>query len=111
MDRSDEPAPARPSGAINGWRVTCNLCGLDWWRGIRMFSRLILTGAIASIAALAQDAAPAKDPAQEPQKDAQKAAIAEAKLYLVEPGTHIPISMINSVSTKNSVPGDPVYFE
>jgi type IV secretory pathway VirB10-like protein len=76
-----------------------------------MFSRLILTGAIASIAALAQDAAPAKDPAQEPQKDAQKAAIAEAKAYLVEPGTHIPISMINSVSTKNSVPGDPVYFE
>ena len=69
-----------------------------------MFSRLILTGIVVTVAALAQDAAPAKDPAQEPVKP-------EAKSYLVEPGTHIPLSLINSVSTKNSVPGDPVYFE
>ncbi len=33
------------------------------------------------------------------------------KPYTVEPGTHIPLSLINSVSTKNSVPGDRVYLE
>jgi hypothetical protein len=79
-----------------------------------MFSRLILTGAVFSIAALAQDPpAPVKDPvvakdaAQEPAKEAK----ADPKSYLVEPGTHIPLSLINSVSTKNSVPGDRVYLE
>ncbi len=33
------------------------------------------------------------------------------KSYLVAIGTHIPLSLINSVSTKNSVPGDRVYLE
>ncbi len=33
------------------------------------------------------------------------------KQFTVETGTHIPLSLINSVSTKNSVPGDRVYFE
>ena len=33
------------------------------------------------------------------------------KTFLVEPGTHIPLSMINSVSTKNSTAGDRVYLE
>src|SRR5690242_13061152 len=33
------------------------------------------------------------------------------KLYTVEPGTHIPLSLINSVSTKNSIVGDRVYLE
>jgi type IV secretion system protein VirB10 len=72
-----------------------------------MFSRLILAATVFSIAALAQETAPAKDPAQESQKDAKP----DTKAYLVEPGTHVPLSLINSVSTKNSVPGDPVYFE
>src|SRR3984885_6625310 len=36
---------------------------------------------------------------------------AQSKTFLVETGTHVPLSLINSVSTKNSVPGDPVYFE
>jgi hypothetical protein len=36
---------------------------------------------------------------------------AETKSYLVETGTHIPLSLINSVSTKNSAPGDRVYLE
>jgi hypothetical protein len=35
----------------------------------------------------------------------------DAKPFVVEPGTHIPLSLINSVSTKNSVPGDRVYLE
>ena len=33
------------------------------------------------------------------------------KSFQVEPGTHIPLSLINSVSTKHSVPGDRVYLE
>jgi type IV secretion system protein VirB10 len=33
------------------------------------------------------------------------------KKYLVDIGTRIPLQMINSVSTKNSAPGDRVYLE
>ena len=36
---------------------------------------------------------------------------AQSKEFLVDVGTHIPLSMINSVSTKNAVPGDRVYLE
>src|SRR5882724_3502377 len=39
--------------------------------------------------------------AQEPQP----------KSYLVDTGTHVPLSLINSVSTKNAIPGDRVYLE
>ncbi len=35
----------------------------------------------------------------------------EAKKFEVEPNTHIPLSMINSVSTKTATPGDRVYLE
>ena len=35
----------------------------------------------------------------------------QTKSFLVETGTHIPLSLINSVSTKNSAPGDRVYLE
>src|SRR5438874_1300743 len=35
----------------------------------------------------------------------------EAKVFHVEPGTKIPLSMINSISTKNSLVGDRVYLE
>ena len=31
--------------------------------------------------------------------------------FTVEPGTHIPLSLINSVSTKNAAPGDRVYLQ
>src|SRR5690242_8037554 len=33
------------------------------------------------------------------------------KNYLIDTGTHIPLSLINSVSTKNAIPGDRVYLE
>ena len=36
---------------------------------------------------------------------------AQSKSYLVDTGTHVPLSLINSVSTKNAVPGDRVYLE
>jgi len=35
----------------------------------------------------------------------------EPRTFQVEPGTHIPLNLINSVSTKNSAPGDRVYLE
>ncbi len=54
----------------------------------------------------------------QPQAEAAKAAEKNAaetkpdqKPYLVDVGTHIPLSLSNSVSTKNSVPGDRVYLE
>lgn len=36
---------------------------------------------------------------------------AKPKNYLIDTGTHIPLSLINSVSTKNAIPGDRVYLE
>lgn len=33
------------------------------------------------------------------------------KRYLVDTGTHVPLALINSVSTKNTVAGDRVYLE
>lgn len=35
----------------------------------------------------------------------------DSKQFVVQTGTHIPLSLINSVSTKNSAPGDRVYLE
>jgi type IV secretion system protein VirB10 len=52
--------------------------------------------------------APAATPA--PTASDEKAAPIE-KAFLVDIGTHIPLSMVNSVSTKHSQPGDRVYLE
>src|SRR5690349_14673415 len=35
----------------------------------------------------------------------------DSKTFLVDTGTRIPLSLINSVSTKSSGPGDRVYLE
>src|ERR1700722_5777859 len=35
----------------------------------------------------------------------------EASSYTVATGTHVPLGLINSVSTKHSEPGDRVYVE
>src|ERR1700675_947714 len=60
-----------------------------------MLQHAILVGMVAALALSGQDNTPA--PA--------------TKNFEVEPGTHIPLSMINSVSTKNAAPGDRVYLE
>lgn len=65
-----------------------------------MVLRAISALALAAAALSAQEAAPAADPAE-----------ASEKSFLVDIGTRIPLSMINSVSTKNSAPGDRVYLE
>ena len=36
---------------------------------------------------------------------------AQTKNFTIDSGTHVPLSLINSVSTKNSIPGDRVYLE
>lgn len=66
-----------------------------------MLSRLLFSGILVGFAAFAQEAATDPAPAAKPAP----------KDFLVESGTHIPLSLINSVSTKNSVPGDRVYLE
>src|SRR5258708_25922722 len=53
----------------------------------------------AALFAAAQQTAPA--PASPPA----------GKTYLVDIGTHIPLNLINSVSTKNAIAGDRVYLE
>ena len=55
--------------------------------------RFLLVSAFAALTVFAQDEA------------------APAKLYKIDIGTHVPLSMINSVSTRNSAPGDRVYLE
>ena len=42
---------------------------------------------------------------------AQEAPPAEVKSFAIEPGTRIPLTMLNSVSTKHAVEGDRVYLE
>jgi type IV secretion system protein VirB10 len=59
--------------------------------------RVIPVLLIVSVAMFAQDAAPETKLA--------------GKTFQVEPGTHIPLSLINSVSTKHAAPGDRVYLE
>src|SRR3984957_4154733 len=59
------------------------------------YSSILLTLALTGTgAALAQDARPAL-----------------STPFVVQPGTHIPLSMINSLNTKSSTPGDRVYLQ
>jgi type IV secretion system protein VirB10 len=71
-----------------------------------MLTRLVIVFvAMAGLTVLGQDppaAEAAPTLAQEPEAE---------KSFVVDIGTRIPLSMINSVSTKNSAPGDRVYLE
>jgi len=65
-------------------------------RSAPFFSTLALAAGVA----LAQDAPAPPPPAN-----------TDAGSFTVQPGTRIPLSMINSVNTKNSAPGDRVYLQ
>jgi hypothetical protein len=65
-----------------------------------MFFRSLTAMAFLAVSALAQEPAPA------PQPEAAKPAE-----FVVEPGTRVPLSLINSISTKHSLEGDKVYLE
>jgi hypothetical protein len=58
------------------------------------------------------DAAAATKPATPPAEAALTPAPAAVPKpdYVIDPGTKIPLSLINSVSTKNSTEGDRVYW-
>ncbi len=60
---------------------------------------------LAGVLSVSGQEAPAQSPAPDPETKP------EPKAYQVEPGTRIPLSMINSVSTKNAAPGERIYLE
>jgi hypothetical protein len=68
-----------------------------------MYLRPVIAAALWVGALSAQDATPA------PQVDGSHKA--EAGEYVVEAGTKVPLSLINTISTKHSIPGDRVYLE
>lgn len=85
-----------------------------------MRTSFLCLGALAVSAALAQEPAPAAAAApeaakQEPAKGdpgwRKVADPAQPGVFVVEPGTRIPLALINSVSTKHSGEGDRVYLE
>src|SRR6185437_3390632 len=64
----------------------------------RLFTGILISAGLAFGQAGAQTAAPAE----------RASAPAE---FTVQAGTHIPLGLINSVSTKHSAPGDRIYLE
>ncbi|MEZ5401735.1 MAG: hypothetical protein R2729_18825 [Bryobacteraceae bacterium] len=65
-----------------------------------MFAILLCAAALAQDAAVAVESAPVESNAE-----------SEGKLYQVDTGTRIPLSLINSISTKQAAEGDRVYLE
>jgi len=69
-----------------------------------MTRALPLVFAVAMLA-VAQDSASTRPQAVSEQT------VTAGKTFLVDTGTHVPLSLINSVSTKNAVVGDRIYLE
>lgn len=65
-----------------------------------MYARAITVIVISGWTLCAQDAAPTATADSKAARD-----------YLVDIGTRIPLTMVNSISTKNAAPGDRVYLE
>jgi hypothetical protein len=76
-----------------------------------MYLRSALLALLASLALSAQDPAPAPASAAPAASPVQRAEPANPDEFVVGVGTHIPLSMINSVSTKTAVSGERVYLE
>jgi len=70
-----------------------------------MTYKLLLTLTAAGVL-LAQSSAPTAQPGVESENSSAK-----APAYVVETGTKIPLSLINSISTKSAAEGDRVYLE
>lgn len=80
--------------------------------------RIVLFAYVAAALALAQEPGPTpkvgkEGPATEGRgwKRTETPEKGTAGQYLVEPGTRIPLSMINSISTKHAAEGDRIYLE
>jgi type IV secretion system protein VirB10 len=72
-----------------------------------MALRLVLLALSASALILAQESQAPAAPSGQPPAESQ----AETQRFLLDPGTRVPLNMINSVSTKNSAVGDRIYLE
>jgi hypothetical protein len=75
-----------------------------------MYIRAASVVLISTLALCGQEEATPASPAQQ-SAPAPKNANAEAAQFMIQPGTKVPLSMINSVSTKNASEGDRVYLE
>src|SRR5215468_1158123 len=75
-------------------------------KDLAMFLRAVVVTTFLAGALPAQDAAP-----QEQPSGWSKAESTKTGEFLIEPGTKVPLSLINSVSTKHSAEGDRVYLE
>ncbi|MBZ5578507.1 MAG: hypothetical protein LAP40_18250 [Acidobacteriia bacterium] len=74
-----------------------------------MWARALVAMIVLSAGLLAQKPAPAAPPAADP--GFRKADAAPPPEFTVEIGTKLPLTLINSVSTKHSAVGDRVYLE
>jgi hypothetical protein len=77
-----------------------------------MLLRSALLGFAGLLVLCAQEPAPASEPSTPgPNAPAQRTESANPDEFVVTVGTRIPLSMINSVSTKTAVSGERVYLE
>ena len=72
---------------------------------MRHLGRAVLMAGVAALAA-GQETRP-----EQAQPGWRQVGEPKAGQYVVEPGTRVPLSLINSISTKHSAPGDRVYLE
>lgn len=71
----------------------------------------LILGASLAVAAGAQEPAEQKSDAGWRKAETGSKPASEEKTFTVQPGTKIPLSMINSISTKHAAEGDRVYLE
>lgn len=77
-------------------------------------SRIGVALLFSAVAVWAAPQQPAAETSQDPagwKRANEPAPAGDGKAFTVNPGTKIPLSMINSVSTKHAVEGDRVYLE
>ncbi|HOL72355.1 MAG TPA: hypothetical protein PLA43_14405 [Bryobacteraceae bacterium] len=85
------------------------------WTGATMWVRAAVT--LLAAGSMLMPAAQEQDPAQEQNQQEQnqegwrQVGSSSEDVFTVEPGTRIPLSLINSVSTKHSSEGDRVYLQ
>ncbi|HYZ86446.1 MAG TPA: hypothetical protein VE621_18675 [Bryobacteraceae bacterium] len=77
-----------------------------------MLLRFSVLATLSVVSLSAQTDAPA-DPASQSRDGAKAEASAPAapRKFVVEPGTRVPLALINSITTKHAAPGDRVYLE
>ncbi len=83
--------------------------------GLRAAAHLMLVGAFAMVGAFAGVNAFAQNSlapnGAAPNESTPPGAAVAPATFTVQTGTHIPLGLINSVSTKHSAPGDRIYLE